>query len=179
MLSKVASSAIFWIFGMNRPVIEPRSIGPLVNTLTAMPIIEINLNPSITHLFGLFESCFFNVPWPYTWTCEMYMGRSLHIYIEHRNLETRKTLDDFFVQVRNFLLSLSLKVLRHKERETQSFYSGFFICPLTRVAPATRPRELAKANLLNSTHWLFQNLPDWLKDMIVFKFLQTVFLHTL
>ena len=36
---------------------------------------------------------------------------------------------DFFFQVRNFLLPLSLKVLRHKERNTHSFYSGFFICP--------------------------------------------------
>ena len=63
------------------------------------------------------------------------------IKIEYRNPEIRKTLDDFSVQVRNFLLSLSLKVLRHKERETQSFYSGFFICPPPpppRVAPATK-----------------------------------------
>ena len=38
-----------------------------------------------------------------------------------------------------FLLPLSLKVLRHKERGAQSFYSGFFICPPpTRVAPATK-----------------------------------------
>ena len=40
-----------------------------------------------------------------------------------------KNTDDFFVQVRNILLPLSLKVLRHKVREAQSFYSGFFICP--------------------------------------------------
>ena len=63
----------------------------------------------------------------------------IHIYIEHRNLETRKTLDDYFVQVGNFLLPLSLKVLQHKEREAPSFYSGFFIHPPpTRVAPATK-----------------------------------------
>ena len=57
---------------------------------------------------------------------------NVHIYIykiEHRNLETRKTHNDFSVQVRNFLVPLSLKVLRHKEREAQSFYSGFFISP--------------------------------------------------
>ena len=28
----------FWVFGMTRPGIEPRSPGPLVNTLTLMPI---------------------------------------------------------------------------------------------------------------------------------------------
>ena len=35
---------------------------------------------------------------------------------------------NFSVQLRNFLLPLSLKVFQHKEREAQSFYSGFFIC---------------------------------------------------
>ena len=56
----------------------------------------------------------------------------------HRTQESRNTKNtyDFLVQVRNFLLPLSLKVLRHKERETQSFYAGFSICPRpTRVAP--------------------------------------------
>ena len=33
MLSKEASSTIFWVFGMTRPGIEPRSPGPLANTL--------------------------------------------------------------------------------------------------------------------------------------------------
>ena len=52
----------------------------------------------------------------------------MSIKIEHRNHEIGKTRNDFFVQVRNFFLPLSLKVLRHKERESQSVYSGFFIC---------------------------------------------------
>ena len=49
----------------------------------------------------------------------------------HRSKESRNTKNtyDFLVQVRNFLLPLGLKVLRHKERDTHSFYSGFFICP--------------------------------------------------
>ena len=34
----MASSTIFWVFGMIRPGIEPRSPWPLVNTLTIMPI---------------------------------------------------------------------------------------------------------------------------------------------
>ena len=33
MLSEAASSTIFWVFGMTRPGIEPRSPGPLANTL--------------------------------------------------------------------------------------------------------------------------------------------------
>ena len=37
MLSKEASSTIFWVFGMTQPGIEPRSPGPLANTLTIMP----------------------------------------------------------------------------------------------------------------------------------------------
>ena len=38
MLSKVVSSTIFKVFGMTRPGIEPRSPGPLANTLTAGPM---------------------------------------------------------------------------------------------------------------------------------------------
>ena len=85
--------------------------------------------------------------------------------IEHKNLETRKTLDDFFVQVRSFLLPLSLKVLRHKEREVQSFYSDFFVCPPTLWHPPQRSLRASEnqpsspeAGLI-STNWLFQNLP--------------------
>ena len=100
-------------------------------------------------LLKLYIYIFF-VPLSYTGICEMYMERSLHIYIEHKKFEIRKTPNVFSVQVRNFLLPLSLKVFRHKEREAQSFYSGFFICPppQSRAAPATRPRELAKVNRL-------------------------------
>ena len=90
----------------------------------------------------------------------------MSIKIEHRNLETRKTLEDFFIQVRNFVLPLSLKVLPHKESEAQSFYSGFFISPPpTRVAPATRSPQASESQPfsfeagLNFTNWLFQNLP--------------------
>ena len=73
----------------------------------------------------------------------------IYIYIEHRNLEIRKIRNDFSVRVRNFfLLPLSLKVLRHKERETQSFYPGFFICtpPPSRATPATKATGLAAAS---------------------------------
>ena len=33
VLSKEALNTIFWVFGMTRPGIEPRSPGPFVNTL--------------------------------------------------------------------------------------------------------------------------------------------------
>ena len=56
-------------------------------------------------------------------------GHIMFLNIKHRTYESRnkKNTYDFSVQVRNFLLPLSLKVFRHKEREAQSFYSGFFI----------------------------------------------------
>ena len=41
MLSKDASSTIFWVFGMTRPGIEPRSPGPMANTLAARPMSGI------------------------------------------------------------------------------------------------------------------------------------------
>ena len=37
-LSKAASSPIFWVSGMTRPGIEPRSTGPFVNTRTISPM---------------------------------------------------------------------------------------------------------------------------------------------
>ena len=59
---------------------------------------------------------------------------NVHIYIyiyniEHRNLEIQKPRNDISVQVRNLLLPLSLKVLRHKDRDTHSFYSAFSSAP--------------------------------------------------
>ena len=42
-VSKEASSTIFWVFGMTRRGIEPRSPGPLANTLTAKPMEPFKL----------------------------------------------------------------------------------------------------------------------------------------
>ena len=91
------------------------------------------------------------------------MGRSLHIYIEHRNLKIQKTLNDFFVQVWTFLLPLSLKVLRHKERGTIFLFWLFHLPSNTRGTRHKGLHEQAKVNcfvrcpVLN--YWLFQNLP--------------------
>ena len=38
-----------------------------------------------------------------------------------------------------------------RERETQSFYAEFSICPKPRAAPAARPRQAAKVNRLLPT----------------------------
>ena len=46
VLSKEASSTIFWVFGMTQPGIEPRSPGALVNALTTMSMSGITI-PSI------------------------------------------------------------------------------------------------------------------------------------
>ena len=59
-----------------------------------------------------------------------------------------KNTYDFLAQARNFLLPLSLKVLRHKERDAPSFYSGFSICSPTRAHPSQGLREQAKVNRL-------------------------------
>ena len=80
------------------------------------------------------------------WTYNVHIYIYIYIYIyniEQRNLETRKTRNDFPVQLRNFLLPFILKVFRHKEREreAQSFNSGFFICPLLHFV-----RHLPKAS---------------------------------
>ena len=42
VLRNAASSTIFWVFGMTRPGIEPRSPVPLANTLLIRPIFNIS-----------------------------------------------------------------------------------------------------------------------------------------
>ena len=49
MLSKAASSIIFWVLGMTRPGIEPLSPGPLVNTLLIRPMSYQNNAKLWTH----------------------------------------------------------------------------------------------------------------------------------
>ena len=38
------SSTIFWVFGMTQPGIEPRSLGPLANTLLIIPMGRLRTN---------------------------------------------------------------------------------------------------------------------------------------
>ena len=54
MLSKVVSSTIFKVFGMTRPGIEPRSPGPLANTLTAGPMSRSIVFYNLTFLITIF-----------------------------------------------------------------------------------------------------------------------------
>ena len=101
----------------------------------------------------------------------MYMGRLLHTYIEHRNLEIRKTRNDFSVQVRIVLVPLSLKVLRHKERGTIFLFWLYLLIPqhvwhpprrspwASESQPSSPEAGLISTRCLVSTNWLFQNLP--------------------
>ena len=77
----------------------------------------------------------------------MYMGCS---YIHTYHIETRKTLDDFFVQVRNLLLTLSLKVFRHKERGHNLSILAFSSAPTPNTCGTRHKglREQAKTNRL-------------------------------
>ena len=89
----------------------------------------------------------------------------------------KKTRNNFLVQVRNLLLPLSLKVLRHKERDTHSFYSGFFICPTpyllqrpqrTNLSDLSEPRKSTlpvRCPVLNSTD--FFKIPQILRALPV------------
>ena len=58
MLSKAASSTIFWVFGMTRPRIEPWSPGSLANTLlirpmTRLKIMSLPANPAHNCIFKI------------------------------------------------------------------------------------------------------------------------------
>ena len=87
------------------------------------------------------------------------------IYIEHKNLEIRKTPNDFSVQVRKlFLLPLSVKVLRHKERLHILSILAFSTAPhLVRHLPKASASKrkstlLVRCPVLNSP-LTFLNLP--------------------
>ena len=85
-------------------------------------------------------------PWyGYVWNVHR-----MSIKIEHRNLEIRKTRNDFSVQVRNFLLPLSLKVFRHKERGTIFIFRLFHLLPPPILCGTYHKglRQQAKANRL-------------------------------
>ena len=56
MLSKVASSTIFWVFGMTRPGIELQSPRPLMNTLFIRPMAY---RMSLMNLFLLVQHVLF------------------------------------------------------------------------------------------------------------------------
>ena len=53
VLSKVASSTIFWVFGMTQTGIEPRSPGSLANNLTLTPLFRQQL---INHNYSVWSS---------------------------------------------------------------------------------------------------------------------------
>ena len=94
---------------------------------------------------------------------ETYIYCSYNIYIEHSR--NTKNSYDFSVQVRNFLLPLSLKVFRHRKRGTIFLFWLFHLphpiscdtCPRPPRASESQPSS-PEAGLI-STNWLFQNLP--------------------
>ena len=61
---------------------------------------------------------------------------------ESRN--TKNTTSEF--RYETFYYLLSLKVLRHKERDTHSFYSGFSICPHISCGTRHKTTGLASAS---------------------------------
>ena len=99
------------------------------------------------------------VTYPDTAMCN---AHRLFIRYIHRTYESRNTKNsyDFLVPVGNFLLPMSLKVLRHKERDTHSFYSGFFIPPhlvrTRRKASASKRRSTVFSRGRSQLNWLFQ-----------------------
>ena len=89
---------------------------------------------------------------PYPWYGYVNVHRMFITYIR-RTLESRNTKNtyDFLVHVRNFLLPLSLKVLRHKERDIHSFYSGSSMCGTRHKATASKQKSTVFSRARNST----------------------------
>ena len=53
----MASCTIFWVFGMTRPKIEPRSLGPLANTLLIRPMARLTILLCV--IFRVLHLCLF------------------------------------------------------------------------------------------------------------------------
>ena len=116
-------------------------------TYTYTHILHIQIYIFIsTHIHILYTPTLIHIYVPQPWYGYVWNVHRMSIKIEHRNLEIRKTRNDFLVQIRNFLLPLSLKVFRHEEKDTHSFYSDFFICPPSCAAPATKATGQASAS---------------------------------
>ena len=94
----------------------------------------------------------------------MYIECSLHIYIEHRNPETGKTLTTSLFRYETFYYLWVKRFFNMKKRGT------IFLCWLFHLPPnhAWHPPqglvELRKSSVFfrgrNSTHWLFSNPPN-------------------
>ena len=78
-----------------------------------------------------------------------------------QDLEIRKTHNDFSVQVRTFLLPLSLKVLRHKERGTIFQFLLFHLPPPNTCG--TRHKGLREQAKVNHLVWCPVLNSDFLK----------------
>ena len=61
VLSKVASSTIFWVFGMTWPGIEPQSSGPLADTLLIRPMARWFMYDTV-YLIGQYHIYMTNNP---------------------------------------------------------------------------------------------------------------------
>ena len=94
--------------------------------------------------YGLLAQCIIAM----IWLCMKHTSNVHNIYTSNIGSQNTKNTYDFLVQVWNFLLPLSLKVLRHKERDTHSFYSGFFICTPSHAPPVQGLWQAVKANCL-------------------------------
>ena len=93
-----------------------------------------------------------------------FMAKTLGCVGFHGNADNTKNTYDFLVQARNFLLPLSLKVFRHKERDTHDFS----ICPKPRAHPTQGHSEQAKVNRLLPRQDSTQ-LTDFFKSPKIFR----------
>ena len=111
----------------------------------------------------LVEKCFYVKSSDGCVDMAMRNGHIIFIIYIHRNLEIRKLRNDFFVQVRNFLLPLSLKVLLW-ERVTIFLFWLFHLNQHVWHPPQRSQRtsesqpSFPEADII-STHWRFKNFP--------------------
>ena len=81
-----------------------------------------------------------------------------HIY--NIGIPNHKNTNDFLVQIRNFLLRLSLKVFRHKKREIPSFYTDFSNCPSNTCGVRSAQIRLASPSSQSQLTYFSQITPN-------------------
>ena len=82
MLSKEVSSATFWVFGMTRLEIEPRSPGPLANTLPLSHVNSLSLSLYIYIYISSSLSIYLSLSLQFSFSCHVVRRHKVYFVLD-------------------------------------------------------------------------------------------------
>ena len=118
MLSKEASSTIFWVFGMTRPGIEPNSPRAPVNTLTIMPMSGIG-NILFSFTVNVQQICM--ISFPFCWT-SFFNSYALWDWHLHLNFLSNLVFNISLLQLINMTLIFPFWAAYHVNKLSNPFH---------------------------------------------------------